>query len=421
MFDRVSDISDSLTGGSGSGDADPGELPGLLRDDEELIHVLANGGSIEHTRDGRTTTVEPSGNERAFVLVTDERILYVLGDLPEEPEIEIPMTDFNASHVRKGLLNAKLLVKTYDEEVLFTPKEGDLEAAEDYIDRVGSCWADMAGALATARGVVSEFEEAAQAGESTGSRFLDARSNVSKARRCATRDEDAPSEKIRARVDEAEAEIERRHLAALVDRAENRFERIDPALAEGRYDDACEAYVTAADAIEEARDAIGDTDVAPEESIVRLETLESDLRDAGEAFLSETDAECETALAADESTAAIDAWEDAFDRYSAAVDADWNGEAPVSNSALEFQLTWVTSSLLDALGSHASTLEQRGDETDDDDAAQEHYDEAIQWFERGVDFAADHPERAVEEFEDAAERVEEKKLERSGWEFGAEA
>ena len=78
----------------------------------------------------------------------------------------------------------------------------------------------------------------------------------------------------------------------------------------------------------------------------------------------------------------------------------------------------MTASLLDALGSHASMLEGRADDSDDDDEATSDYDDAIEWLERASTVAADHPERSVEEFEDAADRVEEKKLERSGWEFG---
>lgn len=418
MFDRVSDISSSLTGGSGGEEADPGELPALLHEDEVLVHALANGGSIEHTTDGRTTTVEPSGSEQAFMLVTDERILYVLGDQTDEPEIVIDFTDFDAVHVRKGLLNSKLQVKTYDEEVQFAPKEGDIEAAEDYVDRVGSCWADMAAALGSARRIVAEIEEAAEDGRDDSSRFLDARSNLSKARRCATRDDDAPSEKIRARVDEVEVEVERRHVAALVDRAETFDADVETALSDGRYEDACESYTTAAAAIEDAREAAENADVDLAETVDRLDALEEGLRVTGEAFLDESDAECETALAADDATVAVDAWEDAYDRYSAAVDAGWNGHAPVSTAALEFQLTWVTSSLLDALGSHASMLEQEADDAGDDDAAQQFYDDAVEWYERAESFADDHPEREPEEFADAADRVEDKKLERSGWEFG---
>jgi len=418
MFERVNDLSDSLTGGSESAEVDPGELPGLLGDDEEPMHVLANGGSIEHTKDGRTTTVEPKGDENAYVIVTDERILYVLGDQPGEPEIELDMGDFSASHLRKGLLNSKLLVKTYDEEVLFAPDEGDLEATEAYIESVASCWADMDAALRGARNEIAEFEEACSAGRAGQNRFLDARSNISKARRCASREEEAPEAKIRARVDEVKAEVERRYVEAWLDRAADRRDAIEAAVDEGRYEDACETYVEATSAVERARDAVEKVDEAPADAEDRLDDVETDVRSVGESFLDAADAECETALTAEEPAVAVDAWEEAFDRYRAAVEAGWNGESPVDPAAIEFQLTWVTSSLLDALGSQASMLEAEAEECGDDDRAQEYYDEAIGYVERAAEFADEHPEHDPAEFEAEADRIEDAKLERSGWEFG---
>lgn len=415
MFDR---ISGNLTGGSGDGDADAGELSDLLGDDEELVHVLANDGDLEHTESGRTTTVEPSGDARAFVLVTDERVLYVFGNQPDEPEIEIAFTDLKASHHRKGLLSSKLQVKTDDESVLFGPDEGDTEAAAEYVDRVGSCWADMETALGKARRAVSEFEERCRDGTATGDKYLAAKSNLSEAKRCATRNGDAPSGKMRDHIDEVRTELERRHVTAWLDRAVDRLDAVETALEENRHDDACQAYADTVEALSEARDAIEDADDVADGASARREKLETELREAGEGFLSETDATLERALNAEETSVAVDAWEDAFDRYNAAVEAGWNGHAPVSGETLELQLTWVTASLLDALGSHATMLETRGDDADDDETARKQYEEAMEWFERAEEFAGEHPERSPDEFADAADRVEEKQLERSGWEFG---
>jgi hypothetical protein len=63
-------------------------------------------------------------------------------------------------------------------------------------------------------------------------------------------------------------------------------------------------------------------------------------------------------------------------------------------------------------------LEAEAEDCDDDDRAQEYYDEAIDAVERAAEFADDHPEHDPAEFEDEAERMEDAKLERSGWEFG---
>ncbi|WP_459191182.1 hypothetical protein [Halosimplex sp. J119] len=415
MFDRVND---AISGGSGSGGADAEHLGDMLREGEALAHALANDGTIEHTKDGRTTTIESSGDHGAYMLVTDERVLWVLGDQPEEPEIAFELTDLETSHVRKGLLNSKIELQTDDETVVFDPDEGDVEEAEDYVDAVGSSWSDMDAALAHARDAIAAYEDACQRGEDPNQHALSARSQFSQARRCATREERAPEEKIRAEVDAVVEELQHTQVTAWLDRALSSHETVETALDEDRYGDACEAYVEAAEAIEEARDSIDDVDNPPEGAADRLDSLEADLRDAGERFLDDAAGRCETALSADDVTVAVDAWEEAFDRYRAATDAGWNGHAPVSEDAIEYQLTWVTAGLLEAMSAHAAALEREGDDADDSDDAGDYYEDAEEWFERAIDLAAERPHHEADEYEQALDRVEEKRLESAGWEFG---
>ncbi|WP_436929277.1 hypothetical protein [Halosimplex halobium] len=414
MFDRVND---AISGG-GSGEVDAEHLDDLLRDGEELQHALANDGTIEHTEDGRTTTIESGGGHGAYMLVTDERVLWVLGDQPDEPEIAFELTRLQTSHVRKGLINSKLEVQTYDETVVFDPDEGDAEAAEDYISNVGSSWADMSSALSQARDAIAAYEDACQRGEDPNQHALAARSQFSQARRSATREDRAPEQKIRAEIREVVAELAHTRVTSWLDRAEAQYEDVETALDEGRYGDACEAYVDAAEAVEEASDVIDDVDDVPEGAEDRLEAIEADLRGAGERFLDDAAGRCETALDAEDATVAVDAWEEAFDRYRAAADAGWNGHAPVSEDALEYQLTWVTAGLLEAMSAHAAALEREGDETDDSDAAGDYYEDAEEWFERARDLADERPHHDPGDYEAERDRVEEKRLESAGWEFG---
>ncbi|MFB6140658.1 MAG: hypothetical protein ABEJ26_09520 [Halosimplex sp.] len=415
MFDRVND---AISGGSGAGDADAEHLSDLLRDGEELQHALANDGAIEHTEDGRTTTIEASGDYDAYMLVTDERVLWVLGDQPEEPEIAFELTAFKTSHVRKGLLSEKIEVQTFDETVVFDPDEGDVESAESYIDTVGTAWAKASGALAQARDAVAAYADACERGKDPSQHALTARSQFSQARSTTTQSDLVPEGKIRAEVDEVVRSLEHTRVSAWLDRAEAIRDRIDEALADGRYGDACEVYVDAAAAIERAGEALEDVDRTPDGAESRLADLEDELHAAGERFLDDAAGRCETALEADDATVAVDAWEEAFDRYSAAVDAGWNGNAPVSEDALEYQLTWVTSGLLEAMSAHAAALERDGDDTDDTDEAGDLYEAAEEWFERCEELAAERPHHDADPYDEARDRVEEKRLESAGWEFG---
>jgi tetratricopeptide (TPR) repeat protein len=414
MFDRVND---AISGG-GSGDADAEHLDGLLRDGEQLQHALANDGTIEHTEDGRTTTIESGGGHGAYMLVTDERVLWVLGDQPETAEIAFGMTRLQTCHLRKGLLNSKLEVQTYDETVVFDPDEGDAEAAEDYISNVGSSWADMSSALSQARDAIAAYEDACGRGEDPNQHALAARSQFSQARRAATREDRAPEGKIRAEIRAVVEELAHTRVTSWLDRVESQYEDVEAALDEGRYGDACEAYVDAAEVVEEASDVIDDVDDVPEGAAERLEAVEADLREAGERFLDGAAGRCERALDAEEATVAVDAWEEAFDRYRAAADAGWNGHAPVSEGALEYQLTWVTAGLLEAMSAHAGALEREGDETDDSDEAGDYYEDAEEWFERARDLADERPHHDPADYETERDRLEEKRLESAGWEFG---
>lgn len=416
MFDRVND---AISGGSGTGEADAEHLDDLLRDGEELAHALANDGAIEHTQDGRTTTIEAGGDHGAYMLVTDERVLWVLGDQPEKPEIAFDMRNLKTSHVRKGILNSKVEVQTHDETVVFDPDEGDVEAAEDYIDNVGSSWSDMSTALAQARDAIATFRDTCERGKDPNQHALAARSQFSQARRCATREDRAPEQKIRARVDEVVEELAHTRVDAWLDRAEDRTEAVGAALEADEYGEACDAYTDAAEAVETVREVMEDVDTTPDGATDRLDDIEADFGETGESFLDDTASRCETALSADDPVVAVDAWEDAFDRYHAAVDAGWNGHAPVSEDAIEYQLTWVTAGLLEAMDSHASALEREGDDCSDSDEATEYYEDAEEWFERAQDLAAERPHHEPAAYEEALDAIEEKRLESAGWEFGS--
>ena len=419
MFDRVTDLSENLTGGSGSSEADPGPLADLLADDEQLAHVLANDGTIQYTKDGRETTVEPSGDHDAYALVTDSRLLFVLGDQPEEVEIEIEMTDLTASHVRSGLLSSKLVVKTDDEEVVFDPGEGDLEAAEDFIDRVGDCWVDMRSAFAQARAEMADFEERCANGREPREMALSAKSHLSSARHAAMREDEAPAEKIRARINKVEVELERRRVGAWLERAETNVDQIADAREDGTWDeDALVALADAAEAVDRARETVEDSDHPPEDVEERLATLTDRVDSLTDEFLADVETGIAEARAAGDHLDAADCWDTVAERYRAALDADWGDVAGLSTEAIEYQLAWVDAKRVTALREHARECEREGDADDDSDRAQDRFEAAEQSLERALELTQSSAAGSADELEDAIDRVEEKKLEQSGWEFG---
>ena len=62
-----------------------GALSNVLTDDEVIRHALISTKGIEHTQNSRKTTIEPGGDHRAVALVTDQRVLVLVGDDSDSP------------------------------------------------------------------------------------------------------------------------------------------------------------------------------------------------------------------------------------------------------------------------------------------------------------------------------------------------
>lgn len=415
MFDRENDISKSLMGDSGSS-AGSGALAALLADGEEPQYVLSSGSGIEHTSSGRTMTVEVGGDQNSYVVVTDERVLFLLGEEPSEAEIVFPLADVVQCEATSGFLSDKIVVETGDESVKFVPSEGDMEAAAEYVHHIGNCWEDLEEALAGIEASIERLEEQIRAGEDASEMRLQAQSRLSKAHHCATRRPEAPTEKMAARIQPLEADLDEARIRSWLDRAESHLETAERS--HDDYDSACEAYATAVDSLENARDALDEADYLPDGVRDRVSDLEERLQRVGTGLLDSPESDCLSALEADDAGARVAAWSDALDRYESAVDAGLNGEAGVTEEALEFQLTWVTTSLLDALAASASEYERQGDECGDDEEARECYATAEQRLERARDLSQDRS-RDPDRFAERIEQVTDKKLDRSDWEWGS--
>jgi hypothetical protein len=419
MFDRVNDLSSSLTGGGGSlDDIDTERATELLHDEETVVQGLANGGSVEHTTDGRSTTVEAAGDYDAYLLVTDRRVLVILGDQPDEIEIAVEMTDVAGVHVRSGLLSNELVVSTDDESVAFDPDEGDLEETADYVERVGGAWSEMDDALSKARRTMASFQSELE--DETGDprdQWLQINSQLSQARHCATREDDAPRESMLARVTETREELERERVSLWLDHAAAAVEAApDPDDAD-LADETLSALVDAQDRLDDSRAVVDDVGACPDDAAERLAALTEHVDDSAAAVLAAVEADVETAQGADDPDAAADRWATVAERYRTLQGAGWDGLAGVSADAIEYQLAWVDAKHLDALTSRAAELEAAGDDASDDETARDRYGDAADLFERAHTIATNGSRVAAAGYDEAAERVTEKS-ERTKWEWG---
>lgn len=407
MLNRISELSrERLRGSTAASELDAGPLESLVEADETVQYVLTSASGIEHTTDGRTTTIQPEGDHAAYAVVTDHRLSVVLGDDPTTAEITVELGAIERTERRDGLLSTTLVFRTDDETVTVEPSDSEqADAAERYVERVGSCWSDLDAALAGARDALTEFEAAVEDGDEADRLRQQVRSRLSKAHHCATRADGAPTAQMQARIRPVEDRLDRLCRAAETDEIEA---RLDDAREVDDHEATCDALVAAHEAITDARDIVDD------EQQARLDEFDRTCSDLAETFLADAETACHDGLAADDPTAAIDAWDDALGRYRAALAADWDGVGGVSAAALRFQLAWVVQRLVDALAAAAAELEAEGDDHDDGD----YYEAALDRVERARTLATEHPHATGDAFDERVETLEEK-VERAQWQWGS--
>jgi len=411
MFDRISDISSNSNGGPPDEAAtDNGPLAALLDDNESITYVVPGSGGIDHTTEVRSISFEPSGDQTAYMLVTDESVYFVLGDAPESAEVSFSHVDVTMAELKSGLLSTTVLVKTAAEAVRFKPADTDqAETAVDYISRLSSIWSDFVDALAEARDTVDEIEHRLESGTETSRLVRSARSYISNARHAATHDDDAPSETMGEMIDPVESKLDRLCTAMDTSRIESLLEDAREAKAQDNHESAFSALAEAHTTIENGRKAVTDGGV-----LETINELGSTYDELVTMTFKDAEAACHEGQSASDPGEAVEAWRMARERYQAALSAEWDGEASVSAEALEFQLAWVTQRLIDSLLEHGNALEAAGDEQDN---GVEQYEQAKSQLGRARELAAHHAHATAPV---TTERIEElnEKAELGAWQWG---
>jgi len=417
MFNRISELSKETLRGSVPAMSELGTEPleALVRESETVQYVLTSASEVEHTTNGRTTTVEPGSEHAAYAVVTDQRVYVVLGDEPTTAAITVELGEITWTERTDGLLQTTLVLRTSDETITFEPTDSEqARAAETYIDRIGACWRDLDTALADARDALDAFEAGIQNGDETDRLRQQVRSRISKAYHCATRADEAPTEKMRATIQPVEDELERLARVSQTDRIEDSLADAREASDADDYETAAKALAAADNAIADARAVVGDEDVRAE-----IDDLDTDCDALVATYLDDAETACHEARKAETTAEAVADWGDALDRYRAALTAGWDGVGGVSAEALRFQLAWVVQHHIDALTADATRRENEGDDLGEghDDTA-EYYETAIERITRAQTLAADHPHATAESVDERLERLE-RKAERAQWQWGS--
>jgi len=412
MFDRISELSNkSLSNGSGpsADELDGGPLAALLGDRESLQYVLAGSGGIDHTTNGRSTSIEPSGGHAAFMIVTNRRVYFVLGDDPGTAEVTFTHAAVTTAELKSGLLNTTVLVKTADGSVRFKPESADeAEEIADYAARMASAWGEFDGALTDARATIEDIEDRLASGKETSRLVQAARSYISNAHHAATYDDDAPTELMVSLLDPVETTLDQLCVAIDTEQIESLLDDAREAKASGDHETAFETLAQAHSTIADGRKAVTDGGV-----LETINELGSTYDELVTMTFEDAESACHRGQTAADPAEAVSAWQEARGRYQAALSAEWDGEASISADALRFQLAWVTQRLIEAHVEHADALEAEGDEDDATDS----YERAKQQLTRARELASQHTYATASVSTERIEGLDEK-IELAEWQWG---
>ena len=418
MLNNLRTISNRM-GGDDDGGASVEALEPILREEETVRFLLQSSKGMEHTTDGRSTTVEPTDGHKAYAIVTDFRVLFLVGSDAEEPsvDIEVDLGSVRLVQAKEGLLSSTLIVSEPDTKVEFVPSDGPpLSEVADYIERIGEAWADLEESLEATREGMDLFRDRLRDGGDAHDALTRARSRLSNAQYHATKHDDAPVEQMQGRLGAVEADLAELPVAARLDVVED---QLSAARSTDSLVEAVDALNEAADSLAEARTARQQADeVADDASDERLTAVSDELDELAGAILDDAEADCHSALAAEDPAEAAEHWARATDQYRAMIEAGWDGPAGVGEQALRYQLAWVVGGRIDALARRAGAIEAAADDLgDDDDEATDRYERALSVLETARDLADEHPHADADRLADRIADLEEKK-EVSEWQWG---
>ena len=112
-----------------------------LEEDEQIHYLLVNRSSgvmIEPRGADEPGSVTPGSEYRAIAVITNQRVLFVIGSESEDTFIEIPAADVTGAEHRGSLLSTTILIETDTEQYSFSVKKrgsSDPQDAVSYIQQ----------------------------------------------------------------------------------------------------------------------------------------------------------------------------------------------------------------------------------------------------------------------------------------------
>lgn len=408
---REGGLPDALTEAGQSGLLSSGylsEQPAVeaVEEGERMQFVLTNrkrGVTVE--RSDTTETVTPGSRYRTVAVVTDRRVVVLVGQSAGDKQTELSLADVTGVETTRGRRAGKLTLSLGELVCHIHTGTDGLDAVEQYLRDATEAWREVEAHLSQVEETLTAATDLLEDGEydralaSVRSTRPELESARSAARQFNT---DYPGSALHERLAAVSDSRRQTEASILVERARNAADTGDRLFEENNYEGAREAYERARDEYDAALDTAGSQLEAVErvrDERDRVDLLVTRLRESPLRKAIEAD---KAAVAADDSEVAADHWQTALDRYQTALQAleAGNRDPQVGDpERIRDRITAVAESLTASQRAIGNDAMRAGDwyaNTGQYDAALEEFERATEAFGTALATAKAHYPEAVE-------------------------
>ncbi|AWB27005.1 coiled-coil domain-containing protein [Halococcoides cellulosivorans] len=300
-----------------------------LEDDEVPLFVLSNGKrGVTRETDDEATTFAPGRGYSTVVVVTDRRLLFVVGDGADDGDWvqSVSLADLEYTRTDQSLFRQSVTIETKDgTRWRFHPTDADLDALVSYLDEAAWRWSRAQDHLEDARSALvdasqSQFSEEFEAAAAS----IDAvEQSLATANEIADAFGSARGRGLQNRVAEVERRCEETAGRVSAARGSHLVEEAERAWQDGRFEDAYDGYEGAKAAFRRAIEVWNDDGEKVEHLETLIDRIDENLDALSTAPIEGARTLYKRASDADDPETAVVRWERTLERYRTLLEIDW--------------------------------------------------------------------------------------------------
>lgn len=298
-----------------------------LLEREEPRFVAWNKQSGIRAIQGDSETLAPTGDYRAFLIATDVRVVFVIGDADGDRTISLPYEDIVTVEYTATFRKSTLDIVTVAEKRWQFDCRGDLAPVQSFVDETVQVWTHALTELDRAESLAADAKAAVvdDALSTAASKVDDAQEALDSALERVSELGPGAGSTVADRLEAAHRAIATCRRSRHVGAGDREHEAAREAWEEQEYERAADAYDRARTAYDRAQDVTADQPPAD-----AIEARRDRVRAEYEQLMSApiTAAEAAVSAARDATDPAVQAqrWETALSRYRVAYELDWGRE-----------------------------------------------------------------------------------------------